>query len=119
MRWMRFAVMVWLATAAAAPPSAAQTAEPDVRIGWTAWADAEIVSKMAAIILRQGMGYDVELTLSDIGVQYRGVADGDLDAMLMSWQPGTHENYLQRYESTWTKKESLPPLLACIFARRW
>lgn len=75
----------------------AQIAEPDVRIGWTAWADAEIVSKMAAIILQQGMGRDVELTLSDIAIQYRGVAEGDLDAMLMSWQPATHEDYLQRY----------------------
>lgn len=78
-------------------PSPAQIAEPDVRIGWTAWADAEIISKMAAIILQEGMGHDVELTLSDIGIQYRGVADGDLDAMLMSWQPLTHETYLHRY----------------------
>lgn len=78
-------------------PLRAQIGEPDVRIGWTAWADAEIVSKMAAIILQQGMGRDVELTLSDIAVQYRGVAEGNLDAMLMSWQPATHEDYLQRY----------------------
>lgn len=71
--------------------------EPDIIIGWTAWADAEVVSKMAAMILTKGMNFDVELTLSDISVQYRGVANGDLDVMLMSWQPKTHEDYLRRY----------------------
>lgn len=70
---------------------------PDVIIGWTTWGDAEVVTKMAAIILQQGMKKDVELTLADISVQYRGVADGDLDAMLMSWQPLTHEDYLNKY----------------------
>ncbi|MFP4476817.1 MAG: glycine betaine ABC transporter substrate-binding protein [Desulfatibacillaceae bacterium] len=71
---------------------------PDITIGWTAWSDAEIVSKMATIILTRGMNYDVELTLADISVQYRGIAEGDLDAMLMSWQPKTHQSYLKRYE---------------------
>jgi len=93
------AFAILLGGSLAPAPARAQIAEPDVRIGWTAWADAEIVSKMAAIILQQGMGQDVELTLSDIGVQYRGVAEGDLDAMLMSWQPATHEDYLRRYGS--------------------
>ncbi len=97
MRRLVYAILAALALAGLPSSSSAQIAEPDVRIGWTAWADAEIISKMAAIILRDGMGYDVELTLSDIAVQYRGVADGDLDVMLMSWQPTTHEDYLRRY----------------------
>ncbi len=91
------ALAVPLLAVAAPAPAAAQIAEPDVRIGWTAWADAEIISKMATIILQQGMEFDVELTLSDIAVQYRGIADGDLDAMLMSWQPATHDTYLRQY----------------------
>lgn len=80
----------------AADPAAAK-ADKTVYIGWTAWSDAEVVSKMASIILNEGMGYDVELTLSDISQQYRGVADGNLDAMLMSWQPLTHADYMQKY----------------------
>lgn len=75
----------------------AAAAEPDVSIGWTTWGDAEVVSKMATLILQKGMHKDVELTLADIAVQYRGVANGDLDAMLMSWQPLTHKNYLEKY----------------------
>lgn len=86
-----------LALALTAPTAGARSADPDLTIGWTAWDDAEVVSKLATLILGQGMGYDVELTLADISVQYRGVADGDLDAMLMSWQPLTHESYLERY----------------------
>lgn len=70
---------------------------PDVIIGWTTWGDAEVVSKLAAIVLQEGMQKDVELTLADIAVQYRGVADGDLDAMLMSWQPLTHQSYIDQY----------------------
>jgi glycine betaine/proline transport system substrate-binding protein len=87
-----------VAVALMATAGAAQAAnDPDVTIGWTAWSDAEYVTKMAAIILGEMKGYDVELTLSDIPVQYRGVANGDLDAMLMSWQPATHASYLEKY----------------------
>jgi glycine betaine/proline transport system substrate-binding protein len=105
MRINRFPRLIAVAVAAsfclAALPRPADASqwqrEPDVIIGWTAWADAEVVSKMAAMILTKGMNLDVELTLSDISVQYRGVANGDLDVMLMSWQPKTHEDYLRRY----------------------
>ena len=39
----------------------------------------------------------VELTLSDIDVQYSNVAKGNLDLMMMSWQPVTHGDYVERY----------------------
>lgn len=68
-----------------------------ISIGWTAWADAEVVSKLAATIIGQGMDKPVELTLADIDIQYRNVAVGNLDLMLMSWQPVTHAEYLKRY----------------------
>jgi glycine betaine/proline transport system substrate-binding protein len=42
------------------------------------------------------MGYKVELTMADIGIQYQGIATGKLDAMLMSWQPLTHKPYLDK-----------------------
>ena len=88
--------MAVLASVVAIPANAAGN-RPDLVIGWTTWGDAEVVSKLATIILQQGMKKDVELTLADISVQYRGVADGDLDVMLMSWQPLTHKSYMARY----------------------
>lgn len=95
-----------LALCAALATPVAAGSKPDVRIGWTAWSDAEVVSKLAALVLSK-MGLDVELTLADVSVQYRGLAEDDLDVMLMSWQPATHASYLRRYEG---ELEDLGPL---------
>lgn len=84
-------------TALAVFASPVQAQDADVTIGWTAWDDAEVVTKLSAVVLGEMAGRDVELTLSDIPIQYRGVANGDLDAMLMSWQPNTHEKYITKY----------------------
>jgi glycine betaine/proline transport system substrate-binding protein len=71
---------------------------PDtIRIGWTAWSDAEVVTKLARRVLEERFGFEVELVMADIGIQYQGVASGDLDLMLMSWQPVTHRDYWRRF----------------------
>lgn len=67
-----------------------------IKIGWTAWSDAEFVTKLAAKILEDRMGYEVELIQTDIAPQYQGIANGDIDVMLMSWQPGTHADYVEK-----------------------
>lgn len=67
-----------------------------IRIGWTAWTDAEVMTHLAERILEDRMGYEVELVMADIGIQYQGVATGDLDVMLMAWLPVTHQNYWDR-----------------------
>jgi len=73
-----------------------QAADDTVRIGWTAWSDAEFVTKLANKILEDRMDQDVELVQTDIAPQYQGVASGDIDVMLMSWQPGTHADYIDK-----------------------
>jgi glycine betaine/proline transport system substrate-binding protein len=80
---------VYVATAAAAP-------RPVLRIGWTAWSDAEAVTKLAANLLENRLHQPVKLVLLDIGIQYQSLADGNIDAMLMSWQPITHKHYLDK-----------------------
>jgi glycine betaine/proline transport system substrate-binding protein len=75
--------------------STALAKEP-IKIGWTAWSDAELVTKLAQRILEERMGYQVELLQTDIAPQYQGLATGSIDIMLMSWQPGTHEDYLKK-----------------------
>jgi glycine betaine/proline transport system substrate-binding protein len=67
-----------------------------VKIGWTAWSDAEFVTKLAAKILEDRMGQDVKLIQTDIAPQYQGVAGGDIDVMLMSWLPQTHADYMAK-----------------------
>lgn len=73
-----------------------QAADNQVEFGWTAWSDAEFVTKLAKRVIEANYDYEVKLTLADIGVQYQGVATGDLDGMLMAWLPSTHGNYMER-----------------------
>ena len=86
----------------AAPTPVATPAEPPtsesgpIRIGWTAWTDDEVVTNLARRVIEDRLGYEVELVMADIGIQYQGIANGDLDVMLMAWQPVTHQNYWRR-----------------------
>ncbi len=68
----------------------------DVRIGWTAWSDAEFVTKLANRVLEDRLDQDVELIQTDIAPQYQGVASGDIDVMMMSWLPDTHSDYKEK-----------------------
>ncbi|HKJ95294.1 MAG TPA: glycine betaine ABC transporter substrate-binding protein [Gammaproteobacteria bacterium] len=70
-------------------------AEP-IKIGWTAWSDAEFVTKLAKEVIETRMDQDVKLIQTDIAPQYQGVSTGDIDVMLMSWQPSTHQDYLKK-----------------------
>jgi glycine betaine/proline transport system substrate-binding protein len=75
----------------------AQAADrPALRIGWTAWSDAEAVTRLAARILESRLHQPVKLVLLDIGIQYQGLAKGDIDAMLMAWLPLTHKPYMDK-----------------------
>lgn len=69
----------------------------EISIGWTAWSDAEFVTKLARRLIEQRLGRPVTLTLVDIALQYQGVAQGNLDAMLMAWLPNTHADYYDRF----------------------
>lgn len=74
-----------------------QADEPTpLRIGWTAWSDAEAVTKLAARILETRLHQPVKLVLLDLGILYQGLATGDIDAMLMAWLPVTHKPYLDK-----------------------
>ena len=64
-----------------------------LKLGWSAWADAEVVSLMAAQLIESELNQPVERVMADIGIQYQSVARGDLDLMLMAWLPGTHQDY--------------------------
>ncbi|MBW9264986.1 MAG: glycine betaine ABC transporter substrate-binding protein [Candidatus Thiodiazotropha sp. (ex. Lucinisca nassula)] len=88
--WLRlWFVVFFISTAHAAD-------KPPLRIGWTAWSDAEAVTKLAAKILETRLNQPVELVLLDVGIQYQGLANGDIDAMLMAWLPLTHKPYMDK-----------------------
>ena len=76
-------------------PSSA-SARPTLRLGWSPWADAEVVSLIAQSVIQQAYDVNVERVLADIGIQYASLARGDLDLMLMAWLPLTHRDYFRR-----------------------
>ncbi|MDZ7791390.1 MAG: glycine betaine ABC transporter substrate-binding protein [Xanthomonadales bacterium] len=87
----RILITLGLALALAAPLQA-----QDVKIGWTAWSDAEFVTKLARKVMEDRMDQNVELIQTDIAPQYQGLASGDIDVMMMSWLPGTHSDYMEK-----------------------
>ncbi|MDA3923015.1 MAG: glycine betaine ABC transporter substrate-binding protein [Salinisphaera sp.] len=100
MRWFGPATMAVAMTAAVTlgTTGVAQASSQDktITLGWTAWSDAEFVSKLTKTLIEQKTDYKVKLKMASIGVQYQGVANGDLDGMLMAWLPDTHADYMKR-----------------------
>lgn len=102
-RWMQAfkqaigAVMIVSAVGGATGVQAAD--QKTIKIGWTAWSDAEAVTNIAKQLLEQRLGYKVELVMTDIGLQYQGVARKQLDVMLMAWLPNTHKAYWDKLSS--------------------
>lgn len=88
--WLRLIIIAFFVGTAHA------TDRPPLRIGWTAWSDAEAVTRLAARVLESRLDQPVELVLLDIGIQYQGLANGDIDAMLMAWLPLTHKPYMDK-----------------------
>ena len=67
-----------------------------MKIGWSAWSDAEFATKLAAKLIEDELGQDVELVQTDVAPLYQGVSRGDLDLMMMAWLPQTHADYYAR-----------------------
>jgi glycine betaine/proline transport system substrate-binding protein len=84
------------AAALASSPLAALAEAKPIRIGWTAWSDAEVVTQIAKLILEQRMGQKVELVMTDVALQYAALQRGQIDLMLMAWLPGTHKGYWEK-----------------------
>ena len=78
-------------------PIGSALAKDTINIGWTAWSDAEAITNIAKQVLEDKMGYDVELTMADIGIQYQALGSGDLDIMLMAWLPVGQRNYYKKF----------------------
>ena len=90
--WTALVIMVCGVLFGGTAAMAAEYNKP-IRIGWTAWSSTEANTKLVRAILEEKMGYDVELVMADVGIQYQGVANGDIDFMLMCWLPVTHKAY--------------------------
>ena len=76
----------------------AQT-KPTIKIGFVdGWSDSVATTNLAADIIKDKLGYPVELVPLAAGIMWQGVARGDIDATLSAWLPVTHEAYLATYK---------------------
>jgi glycine betaine/proline transport system substrate-binding protein len=76
----------------------ANAAEP-IKITLTNWADTQAVVYTAKYVLETKLQQPVTLVNADIGIQYQGIARGDVDLMLGAWLPVTHGAYYTRYKN--------------------
>ncbi|MGZ2749031.1 glycine betaine ABC transporter substrate-binding protein [Burkholderia stagnalis] len=76
----------------------AVSAEP-LKIAVTNWADVLAVANVAKYALETSLKQPVQFVQADIGIQYQGVARGDLDIMVGGWLPVTHGTYYAKYKN--------------------
>ncbi|MDA3923019.1 MAG: glycine betaine ABC transporter substrate-binding protein [Salinisphaera sp.] len=97
---MRWAVLLCVIVLAASVTDGCARRAPQksqtITIGWTAWDDAEFVSRLAKALIEQRTDYHVKLKLAAIGQQYKSVANGSMDLMMMAWLPDTHKRYWKK-----------------------
>lgn len=68
-----------------------------MKIGYVNWAEGIAMTNLAAAILEDKMGYDVELVLADVAPVFTSLASGNTDVFLDTWLPVTHGDYLDKY----------------------
>jgi glycine betaine/proline transport system substrate-binding protein len=76
----------------------AVAAEP-IKMAVTNWADVLAVANVAKYALETSLKQPVQFVQADIGIQYQGVARGDLDIMVGGWLPVTHGMYYTKYKN--------------------
>jgi glycine betaine/proline transport system substrate-binding protein len=75
----------------------AHAADP-LKISLANWADTQAVTYTAKYVLETKLNQPVTLVVADLGIQFQGVARGDVDLMLGAWLPVTHAAYYARFK---------------------
>jgi glycine betaine/proline transport system substrate-binding protein len=79
-------------TSASADAASADSAK-SARLTYVNWAEGVAYTNLAKAVLEQKLGYDVEITMVDVGPAYMAVASGDYDAYMECWR-ALHKDYL-------------------------
>ena len=88
-----------LGVALVASAAAAAADRQPVEIGFNGEPGNHIVVTTAERVLEERLGYDVEIVQASNGLQWQGVAQGDMDAMLVAWLPTTQAAYWKKYKA--------------------
>jgi glycine betaine/proline transport system substrate-binding protein len=68
-----------------------------VKLVYVNWAEGIAMTNLAKVILQDKMGYNVQLTVADVGPVYTSLAQGNEDAFMDAWLPVTHASYMEEY----------------------
>jgi glycine betaine/proline transport system substrate-binding protein len=72
------------------------TESKEITLGLFNWDEAIAVSELWKIVL-EDEGYAVKIEAAEPGPVFKGLADGNYDAVLDVWLPLTHATYLEEY----------------------
>jgi len=78
----------------AAPANAARET---VKLTYVEWSSEIASTNLVKAVLQQKMGYNCEIEAVNAEEMWRLVAEGEADAMVGAWLPGTHEHYKEKY----------------------
>ena len=96
-KWIVAAVMIVALLVGCSSNGTQSGDNKKIKLAYVAW-DSEIASTyVMKEVLEQKLGYKVEMLQLDAGPMFAAVSDGSADAMLASWQPVTHADYMERY----------------------
>ncbi|ARN56820.1 glycine betaine ABC transporter substrate-binding protein [Sedimentisphaera salicampi] len=68
----------------------------EIKLSYGNWAEGVAFAHLMEVMLTD-MGYDVQMTLADLGPLFASVAEGNQDIMVESWMPATHGHYWEQY----------------------
>lgn len=74
-------------------------AKEPIKMAVTNWADLLSVANVIKYVMETKVNQPVSFVQVDIGLQYQGVARGDLDLMVCGWLPVSHSTYYGRYKN--------------------
>ncbi|MCY1029023.1 glycine betaine ABC transporter substrate-binding protein [Mammaliicoccus sciuri] len=69
----------------------------DINLSYVEW-DSEIASTHVMQKVLEDEGYNVEITPLDNAVMWESVANGETDAMVSAWLPGTHGDLYKKHK---------------------
>lgn len=88
-------LLLFTAISCKQPPS--EDEDKEVAIVYTEWSEGIATAFLVKNILEQELGYEVSLTMAEIGDAYRELASGKHELMLNAWLPETHKSYYAQY----------------------
>jgi glycine betaine/proline transport system substrate-binding protein len=77
----------------ATTPSVETPESKTANLAYVNWAEGVAYTHLAKVVLEEKLGYQVNLTMADVGPAYMAVANGNQDAFMECW-PDIHQDYL-------------------------